>query len=813
MADNAREGDLILAPNEFAFISDQTTGRLNVMVGPLKDSLGSTDQPMRYEETTQKYVRCNLRDAIQTFPYANEMSYIVLQNPSKADADGNDQHPKQSAKNPLVDLEYGKSINIQGPAMFPLWAGQVAKVVAGHQLRSNQYLVIKVVNEEQARQNWKDTTVKTTEGEASLDQSSFDLKTGQLNIIRGTDVSFYIPPTGIDVVRDEDGSYVREALTLEMLEYCILKDENGEKRYERGPSVVFPEATEDWVTKSGGGRKFKAVELNENMGLYIKVISDYKDGETEIEAGEELFITGSEMKIYYPRPEHAIIKYGNQIIHYAVAIPAGEARYCLDKNSGEVSLIQGPRMFLANPKKHVIVNRVLNEYECALWYPGNREALEFNVRASGKKTGDSGYYESDTSAKKNLTAGQYSRSTVRMYDDDLLNDFADGMKRSKEFTPPRTITLDTKYDGAVQINVWPGFAVQVVKKTGERRVVTGPSSILLGYDESLEVLKLSKGKPKDDHDTFKTVYLKSSNNLVSDIVRAETQDLVNVDVEVSYRVNFEGDQKKWFNVENYVKFLADHMRSIVRNCVKKHGIESFHENYIDIIRDTILGPVKEGKPREGRSFAENGMKIYDVEVLHITIGDASIKKILVDAQHRAVSNTLMVQHATTELDVTKKLEAIKREKTGEVTKTFMKQQESQDSVDAAKRESDKARMKFDAEKQIHEDDIAESLRAQLAADKEIEVLDLESRAAVITKAIVERNKAISPQLIEAINTLGDKKLAGELAAALPKATGTNGFMFGAGGFKGLLDMVQGTPFEKTLKQLTKQEESKDAPAE
>jgi hypothetical protein len=34
MPDHTRERDLVLAPNEFAFISDQTKGNINVYVGP-----------------------------------------------------------------------------------------------------------------------------------------------------------------------------------------------------------------------------------------------------------------------------------------------------------------------------------------------------------------------------------------------------------------------------------------------------------------------------------------------------------------------------------------------------------------------------------------------------------------------------------------------------------------------------------------------------------------------------------------------------------------------------------------------------------
>ena len=53
---------------------------------------------------------------------------------------------------------------------------------------------------------------------------------GKNMIIQGTDVSFYIPPTGIEVVPDRRGQYVRDAV-LERLEYCILLNEDGNKRY------------------------------------------------------------------------------------------------------------------------------------------------------------------------------------------------------------------------------------------------------------------------------------------------------------------------------------------------------------------------------------------------------------------------------------------------------------------------------------------------------------------------------------------------------------------------------------------------------
>jgi len=88
---------------------------------------------------------------------------------------------------------------------------------------------------------------------------------------------------------------------------------------------------------------------------------------------------------------------------------------------------------------------------------------------------------------------------------------------------------------------------------------------------------------------LKTVYLRVLHNKVSDAVLAETLDLCPVNLTLSYRVNFEGAPEKWFNVENYVKFLTDHTRSMLRHAIKKHGIEEFYANSIQVIRDTVLG--------------------------------------------------------------------------------------------------------------------------------------------------------------------------------------------------------------------------------
>jgi major vault protein len=200
-------------------------------------------------------------------------------------------------------------------------------------------VLVRVLNEDEARRNWASAVIKPATAEGAAPQATpaseppADLGVGKLLVIRGTDVSFYIPPTGLGVVPDDRERYVRDALTLERLEYSILVDQNGNKRYERGPQVVFPSPTEVFV-EQGGQRKFPAIELSELHGLHIKVIAPYTEGAKTFREGDELFITGKETAIYYPREEHSLIRVEGRDRHGAVAIPAGEGRYVVDRTTG-----------------------------------------------------------------------------------------------------------------------------------------------------------------------------------------------------------------------------------------------------------------------------------------------------------------------------------------------------------------------------------------------------------------------------------------------------------------------------------------------
>ncbi|HPB97853.1 MAG TPA: SPFH domain-containing protein, partial [Polyangiaceae bacterium] len=732
--------------------------------------------------------------------------YVVLKNPAC-----DETTPKTGTVNGLHDLQVGHKVNIPGPVSFALWPGQMVRIVKGHHLRSNQYLVVRVYDEDSAEKNWGKAVIKPqTDAEASAKPSSEldrpELTMGKLLVIKGTEVSFYIPPTGVEIVRDVNDQYVREAVTLERLEYCILLDEDGNKRFITGPAVVFPEPTETFVERSSQ-RKFKAIELNELSGLYIKVIAPYEQDGRAFKVGEELFITGKEQMIYFPRPEHALIRYGEQALHYAVAIPAGEGRYCLDRDTGKIQLIRGPRMFLADPRREVMVRRVLDSKLVRAWFPGNEEALAYNQQLQElMKEQGSGDFVFDRTLHKGKTSPP---SATQARGETIV---ADGFPRKTQFTPPRTITLDTKYEGAVTISVWTGYAVMVVSKSGSRKVVVGPSTHLLEYDETLEGMALSTATPKSDDKLLHTAYVRVLHNKVSDVVHAQTKDICSVEVRLSYRVNFEGDPNLWFNVENYVKFLTDHMRSLLRHAIKQVGVQEFYASAADVIRNAVLGRPDETGTRTGRQFPENGMRIYDVEILDVTMGDEAIEELLTEAQHAVVSQTLELEARKRRLEHVEQSEMIERRIAQYQAETKQLQMdlsieernkklavELADVMANIEARSRQLQGTVAEQKVLGEIKEAELGRAKAASDLELAVANqrMEQRLRELrdeVEAVVKKANAISPELIAALQAFGDRAMVERVAQSMAPLA----ILGGKSVAEVMASLLKGTALERVL---------------
>lgn len=806
MADTQK--DLVLSINEYAYVMDETKGHVICWVGPSKTSLSQSDKLVRFNPKSKSFEPCSFSNAVTLFTTAPENWYVILKNPVE-----DNKHPKPGMSNNLPeDVRIGQKINVRGPVSFALYPGQMSKVVKGHTLRSNQYLLARVYEADAANSSQGD--VRDAEGNVIDTRKQY--VNGQILVIKGTEVSFYIPPTGIEVIpiyNDDSQGYVREAITLERLEYCILKDEDGNKRYVHGPAVVFPEPTETFVNSPKGGCIFRAIELSKITGIYVKVIAEYKDEDGTVHpVGEEQFITGDQQMIYYPRPEHAVINYDNKITHHAIAIPEGEGRYVMNRLTGDIRTIKGPAMYLPDPRTEVVVKRKLTEKQCNLWYPGNRAALEHNIALNEKAVEKS---------LKSADLDSFAFMASTSLDSTLANLEANAnISRGTSYTKPRTITLDNKFDGVVSIDIWTGYAVNVISKNGERKVVCGPQTILLDYDQTLEELQMSTGCPKTTDHLIKTVYLRHENNKVSDLVNVETKDFVCCEIKVSYCVDFEkSHMDKWFNVENYVKYMCDRIRSEMKRVAKQYTIEEFYQNYSEIMRAVAIdsGCETDGEDgKKGRFFHENGMLVHDCEVLSIRV-DPEIEEMLTVHQQEMITQSLKLSDAEKRVAVAEQL-AIAEQKEQELrsqqllNKMELQRKEAleklaiQAEVNRTQEAEERAKKQAEQDMQVVIDAIHDASMARKDKDNAQEI-EHKRQLAVIEEAkqkayadtVTQIIGAISEDLVAAMTTKSNNDMTVAIAQAIsPYAL--------AGDNESVSDVVnklmRGLPLDNILSQVT-----------
>ena len=790
---NMRQKDLVLSTNEFVFIQSKTNGQIKTYTGPIMVTISAQESMVVFNSKTKRFEETgDFEKARQIFTSAPEGWYVVLKNPAK-----DSTHPDAAKAMNSPELNIGKKINVAGPCSFSLYPGQMTKVIQGHRLRSNQYLIARVYDADAASKSV--ATIVDAEGK-EVETTTAKYFVGQLLVIKGTEVSFYMPPTGIEVIAD-NGEYVRDAVTLERLEYVILKDESGSKRYVSGPSVVFPEPTETFVESGNkkGGVIFRALELSPISGIYVKVIADYEDETGKHKTGEELFITGNDQMIYYPRPEHALIQYDGKYMHHAIAIPEGEGRYVLNRLTGDIKTVTGPAMYLPDPRTEVVVKRKLSKRECELFYPGNREVLEYNQGLSEiatEKLARSGKANAITDAIN------CAYSTANATDSLAIFEATANISRGVSYTKPRTITLDTKYDGVVSIDVWTGYAVCVVSKSGKREVVVGPATRLLNYDETLQPISTSEGD---------TVFLKLNNNKITDVINAQTSDYVDVQVKLTYNVDFNGDKSKWFEVDNYTRFVTDYMRNAIKIAIKDYDIQNFYADSTAIIRTEVLD-----EETGVHTFKNNGAVITDVEVVSVSV-ERSVAELLEQHQEEILSKSLELADADAKMQVVTALAEVEKKEADlaaanklyklELDQKFKEDQlAKEEAIKAKLRAASAAENKAKADMQevlamINEAELARKKAvqdAEIAHEKELAEIE-EAKQKAYAATVVEMLGAIQPGLIEAIQGQTNAELANGIASSVaPYAIGN-----GKDISEIVSQMLRGTTVEDILEKFKK----------
>jgi len=301
---------------------------------------------------------------------------------------------------------------------------------------------------------------------------------------------------------------------------------------------------------------------------------------------------------------------------------------------------------------------------------------------------------------------------------------------------------------------------------------------------------------------------------------------------VSYRVHFEGeedgDRVKWFDVENYVKLLSDHARSLLRNAAKHHSIEKFYNEGIDIVRDVLLGAKPEGGERPGLAFDENNMRVYDVEVLSLQIEDAHIDELLSKVQRDSVKAVLDIQAKEQELEHIKRSEIVSRltadtiqESQKQVLARETENVELQAELAELRGEKSKKQEELQAalvglQQSVIDIDHASALARDKASDEMGYAMEKANQSLRIEEAekmaatVVAKAEAIHPDLIAALQRFGDDHVLANASKAIGPMT-----LLGGESFVEILQRIfTGTAMGSTVTSLLNQAvvNSADQPA-
>ncbi|MFT3770780.1 MAG: hypothetical protein QM820_35605 [Minicystis sp.] len=381
---------------------------------------------------------------------------------------------------------------------------------------------------------------------------------------------------------------VRQAVVLGEKEYCVIIDADGKREIKVGPARVFPGPYDVFMVEGSRNRVYDAYELLPQRALWLRIIATISREELaarlprgfaldkdQYYPGDELLLTGvstffvpfNEIEVLSPQTGQAVV--GNDhrnVFIEAIGIDQKSGIYVRDLTTGEVRLVRGKQSYLVDPRKEVQITRTVPAESWNLW-------ISFNEPHKGTGAAVTTPWALSISVPHNMAA------------------------------------LATSADG--------------------QRIITGPCVDLLGYEETLTPILLSTGSPKSDQDPLKTCFLRVAGNRITDVITVETIDFVAIHVRVSLSVTFLPEHKdRWFNHENYIQVLCDHLRSIVRSRCRTLPLSTLWPQIPAVIRDTILGERTAAGGRPGRAFPENGTVVTEVEVLSADIVDPKIADLM-----------------------------------------------------------------------------------------------------------------------------------------------------------------------------------------
>lgn len=192
------------------------------------------------------------------------------------------------------------------------------------------------------------------------------------------------------------------------------------------------------------------------------------------------------------------------------------------------------------------------------------------------------------------------------------------------------------------------------------------------------------------------------------------------------------------------------------------------------------------------------MKVYDLEVLNIKIGDSKIEYYLKEYQKEVVYNNLEMKKLEKNLIFTKKSENIKRERLDEESKTDEKENELQIKRIGEENSQETLRREGDIENRKLLDEL-DTMILKIKTLKDAQQLDVSEKDSKIKTAEYEKQMAaIQPRMIEAMISLAGVQTTQILAKNLKGQGGGLSSIFNKGGFNSFLGAIKGTPMHDNL---------------
>ncbi|KAK7110646.1 major vault protein-like [Littorina saxatilis] len=425
-------------------------------------------------------------------------------------------------------------------------------------------------------------------------------------LVTGEEIEEYSPQVGIEVVKTVKKLVVKKGQYAVIL--CPMGDDGrnrlGRKVLRTGLCSFFLQPGETLEN----GRIQNATILTNDESVVLQASEDFTDEsvkDMKRKAGDRWMIRGPVS--YIPPITVNIVCKRNTI-----PLSKNEGIYVQNTKTGKVRAVMGACAYMLTAEEELWEKILAPETEQMLLQGGGSGSAEIRKMA---------YFEQ--SIDPNILQG-----------------------RNKS----RVITYRCPGNTAVQVN-------NFTRKTS--RAIFGPDLVILGPDESFNVLSLSAGKPKQPN-ALKSLCLMLGPDFITDIMEVETSDHARLRVQVAFNNHFEVDKKdpdsvnKIFAVPDFIGFACNQLGSRIRAKVALTPFDEFHRHSVAIIQAAVFGTDTGGKLNHFLKFDANNLVVSSIDIQSIEPVDIKMRDSLMKSVQLAIEISTRSVEASAEHEAARK---------------------------------------------------------------------------------------------------------------------------------------------------------------